>query len=65
MTGLPFDLEAEKICWNSPSFDRIKAGGGYVRGNVRLVLFAMNAALGNWGEKQLREIMGAWLNGKA
>lgn len=63
MTGLPFDTLANRVVWNSPSIDRVEAGGDYTISNVRIVLFCMNAALGNWGEDRLREVMVHWLKG--
>jgi hypothetical protein len=61
MTGLPFNFHAAGVQWNSPSLDRIIPERGYVLSNIRIVLFAMNAALGNWGEDTLRTIISAWL----
>ncbi len=63
MTGLPFDTLANRIVWNSPSLDRIQPGGDYTFENVRVILFCMNTALGNWGEEVLRTAMTAWLKG--
>jgi hypothetical protein len=60
ITGIGFDLEA-KAAWNSPSLDRIKPDQGYVLGNVRFVLWAVNAALGNWGEDVFTEVASAFL----
>mgnify|MGYP003421634926 CR=1 FL=1 len=45
----------------SPSLDRIVPARGYVRGNVRVICHALNAALGDWGEDALRPIMEGWL----
>jgi hypothetical protein len=39
-----------------PSLDRIRSREGYVPGNVRLVLVAVNFALSDWGEEVLFEI---------
>lgn len=33
-----------------PSLDRIEPAKGYTKGNVRLVCWAVNVALGDWGE---------------
>lgn len=60
LTGIAFDLETDKA-WNSPSIDRIKPEGGYVFGNVRFVLWSINAALGDWGEDVLAEVASAFL----
>lgn len=60
LTGIAFNLEADKA-WNSPSIDRIKPDGGYVFGNVRFILWAVNAGLGNWGEEIFMEVASAFL----
>lgn len=64
MTGLPLDFYNHGVKWNSPSIDRIIPANGYVYSNIRIVCFAMNAALGSWGEEILRKVMTAWLEGK-
>lgn len=43
---------------DSLSLDRIDSKRGYVRGNVRLVVWAVNVALGAWGDKHLIELCG-------
>jgi hypothetical protein len=55
VTGLPFDLTADRG-WNTPSLDRIRPTEGYTKANTRLVLFALNAACGDWGEHRLMAI---------
>jgi hypothetical protein len=54
LTGLPFDTTVrEKSSRPSPyqpSLDRIDCKLGYVPGNVRVVCFAVNVALNEWGE---------------
>ena len=52
LTGMPFELNAG-WCWASPSFDRIKPELGYVRSNVRMILWGLNAAFGTWGPNVL------------
>lgn len=59
MTGLPFDLRGGKT-FNSPSIDRIDPAQGYLYSNIRIVLHAMNCALGTWGEGPLMEMLCAW-----
>jgi hypothetical protein len=59
-TGLPFDLTTERG-WNTPSLDQIAASHGYTKTNTRLVLFALNAACGHWGEVRLLSIISALL----
>ena len=61
LTGLPLRLDHGKRMWNSPSIDRIDPQLGYTYSNVRIVCFAVNAALGNWGEAVLRKIASAYL----
>lgn len=66
MTGLPFDMAAtKKRRWNSPSIDRIDASKGYVIGNVRFVLWALNAGFSDWGEKVFELCATAWLYKRA
>lgn len=60
LTGIAFDLEAVKA-WNSPSLDRVAAGRGYTSDNTRIVLWAVNAGLGNWGEAVFAEVASAYL----
>lgn len=64
MTGLPLNLSNRGIDWNSPSMDRIEPAKGYVLANIRIVCFAINQAMGRWGEAKLREIMTVWLERK-
>lgn len=67
LSGLPFDVEMTGRVgakWNSPSIDRVKAGGGYVIGNVRLICYGLNALFGNWGEGQAEVLVRAWLERK-
>lgn len=40
-----------------PALDRIQPALGYVASNVRFVCAIVNAAMGNWGEKYLFELM--------
>lgn len=60
VTGVPFDLSPGRK-FNSPSIDRIDPRKGYVYSNIRIVLNLVNAALGDWGEATLREVMTVWL----
>ena len=61
MSGIPLRLTQGKMVYNSPSIDRIKPEKGYIYSNIRIVCFAMNMAMSNWGEDVLREIMTNWL----
>lgn len=60
LTGISFDLTSG-LTWNSPSIDRKDPSKGYVISNVRVVLHAVNSALGTWGEQKLLEISRAIL----
>jgi hypothetical protein len=52
---------AGKRFHNTPSLDRINPTKGYTYDNIRIVCWAMNCALGTWGEETLRTVMTAWL----
>lgn len=60
VTGLPFDLSPGRK-YNSPSLDRRDPARGYTHDNVRIVLNVINAALGDWGDEVLRDVMRQWL----
>lgn len=60
MTGVEFNFHNAGSNWNSPSLDRIVPSKGYTYKNIRIVCFAMNCAMGKWGEEVLREIMESW-----
>ncbi len=49
VTGIFFQSASFGVSPYSPSVDRIKPALGYTPENCRLVLFALNTALGNWG----------------
>lgn len=61
MTGLPLSVQGGRT-WDSPSLDRIEPSKGYVYSNLRLVCFAINTALNNWGEDTLEVVVSAWLS---
>jgi hypothetical protein len=62
LTGLPLDFHANgSHAWNSPSADRIDPTKGYVLSNVRIICWALNAALSNWGEAIFRQVAEAYL----
>lgn len=58
LTGIPFELPSlpGKNNPRSMSLDRIRSSSGYTQHNVRLVLYAINVALGSWGEEEFRKI---------
>ena len=55
VTGLPFNLYGGRT-WDSPSLDRIDCRKGYLYSNLRIVLYAVNSALGNWGEEKFLQM---------
>ena len=59
VSGIEFSHDKARDHFRSPwrpSLDRIDASRGYVPGNVRLVLVAVNIAMGEWGEATFLEI---------
>lgn len=58
LTELPFSKEHGSPF--APSLDRIEPKLGYVHGNVRVILFALNMGLGKWGEAPYAQIAGAY-----
>lgn len=59
LTGIPFRLDLSRS-FDSPSLDRIVPELGYTYANVRVVCYAMNCALGTWGEAPLLLMLEAW-----
>jgi len=55
LTGIQLERAATKT-WNSVSLDRIVPSLGYTYKNIRIVSYAVNCALGTWGEENLRII---------
>jgi hypothetical protein len=60
ITGLPFSQEPGSPF--APSLDRIVPKDGYVRSNVRVIVFALNMGLGKWGEAPYAKIAEAYTN---
>lgn len=64
-TGLLFDLQTTGSHSRrnpfAPSLDRINPSLGYLRGNVRVVLWAFNIALADWGGEVYAKIAKAHL----
>ena len=59
LTGIRFDtsrIEGARRRPFAPSLDRIRAGGAYERGNVRLICCAVNTALSDWGTAVLERV---------
>lgn len=53
ITRIPFERTAGDRHHFAPSLDRIRPELGYVPGNIRVVVWCLNAALGHWGEAVL------------
>ena len=62
VTGIPFDLsysESLQKGWskrNAPSLDRIIPELGYTKGNVRLVTFQVNCAMGVYSDEDFYDM---------
>ena len=59
VTGREFDLTQPtkySVNINAPSLDRIIPSQGYVVGNVRLVVYILNCAMGEYGLNELRNL---------
>ena len=67
-TRIPFDMgkPPEGCNYNpySPSIDQIRPGQGYTRNNCRLVITALNTALGRWGDDTYETVATAWLRAR-
>lgn len=61
LTGLPFVAGTGRRSPFSPSLDRVRPELGYVHGNVRAVVWALNAGMGNWGLSDFAEVAKALL----
>jgi hypothetical protein len=61
MTGVPLvSYEGGERGHNTMTLDRIDVEKGYTYDNVRVICWAMNCALGTWGEEVLRGIVKRW-----
>ena len=59
VTGREFDLTQStkySVNINAPSLDRIIPSQGYTVGNVRLVVYILNCAMGEYGLNELRNL---------
>jgi hypothetical protein len=63
LTGIEFLAKrtgSSRIHPYTPSIDRIVPALGYTKGNVRLVIFAVNAMLLDWGEELFVQIANSY-----
>lgn len=67
LTNLPFVIPQERNGFKaspySPSIDRIDPFEGYTKSNVRLVVYAVNCSLHNYGEEIFKVIAQAYVQG--
>jgi hypothetical protein len=58
LTGIPFltDEEGYRVRAYAPSLDRIDNAWGYTTDNVRIVVFAINLMLSDWGEEVFHRV---------
>ena len=66
LTGLPFDFTPSKNTYLNkfaPSLDRINSSKGYTKDNVRVVLCAVNLALGQYNDEEMLPILKAMITG--
>jgi hypothetical protein len=67
MTGVPFMMRRDRKMHKRPyvpSIDRIDCKRGYTPDNVRLVIFAVNLMMAEWGEDVMRQVMVAYAGWK-
>ena len=63
LTGLKFSMDAKSPF--APSLDRIIPNLGYVHGNVRVIVFALNMGLGAWGEDAYLKVAEAYVSARS
>lgn len=63
ITGIPFAEQGGMPRWNTASRDRIDPDGGYVKENVRLVLFCVNAFKGRMTDEDVLSVAKAIVAG--
>ena len=62
ITGIPFEFtraKGNKMGPWSPSIDRIDSRKGYIKGNIQVVVWALNAARNSWGDEVLNTLVQA------
>jgi hypothetical protein len=65
ISGYPLYLGTGKTRANNASLDRIIPDLGYVDGNLRIICYALNMGICNWGEDVLSEIVEMWMINKS
>lgn len=63
ITGIAFDHSHGRN-FNSPSIDRIDSSQGYIISNIRIICYAMNVAMNDWGEEAIWKMFQAWQENK-
>jgi hypothetical protein len=64
LTGIRFQKSKHKPNPFASSIDRIDSTKGYVPGNVRVVLWAINCACSVWGHEVYEQVARAYLEHK-
>ena len=65
LTGIPFYAKHKSKCAKNPfapSMDQILPSGGYTKSNVRLVVFAINAMMMDWGQEVFEHVARSYRN---
>ncbi len=60
LSGMPFDFLAAPRDIFTPSIDRVNSELGYTQDNCRVIVWALNAAFGTWGEAAFRDLSLQW-----
>lgn len=65
VSKIPFELgrsEKGKVHPYAPSLDRITPSKGYVKGNVRIVVYQLNISLSEFGLEQFNNFINSYIN---
>jgi hypothetical protein len=68
LTGIPFFSESDNQASRdpfAPSIDRIDCSKGYTKGNVRIIIYALNVMLNDWGEGVFYRVALAYKNNRS
>lgn len=63
LTGIPFFSKRPKDCLQhpyAPSIDKIDPKGGYTRDNCRIVVYALNVMMHDWGTSVVEKVANAY-----